>query len=163
MNWADVIGNAINIYEKREKYCYFYGAKGQVMTDATMAALILASPEYFKKYSKEQMQSIIEYSRGKIGIDCSGFINLCCGQVNWSTGYWDQSLNKTSPKNGTWGNILYTTHGGTGRHIALDVGAGRFLHSPSEGRTIEQGIIKLYDWEGSGQIKGVSYTLASNL
>lgn len=162
MNWADVVGNAIDIYENREGYCYFYGAKGQVLTDTVMAALIAASPEYFKKFSKEHLQVIIEYSRNKIGIDCSGFINLCCEQYNWSTGYWSDSVNKTTPQLGTWGNILYTTHGGTGRHIGLDVGEGKFLHSPSEGRSIELGIIREYDWEGSGQIKGVSYCLAGN-
>ena len=160
--WADVIGNALAIFQQRDNYCYFYGAKGQILTDDVMTALIAAEPSYFAQYSKTKLQEIIDWSKGKVGIDCSGFINLCCHQVNWSTGYWQESLNKTTPRLGTWGNLLYTTHGGKGRHVGLDVGEGKFLHSPKEMRSIELGLIKEYDWEGSGQIKGVNYLLAGN-
>ena len=162
MNWADVLGNAINIMENRDKYAYFYGAKGQTLTKKLMDELVACSPEYFSKFSKKQLSDIYKFSLGKIGIDCSGFINLCCDQINWSTGYFEESLNKTDPVSGTWGNILYTTHGGKGRHIGLDVGQGRFLHAPAEMHSVEMGIIRLYDWEASGQIKGVSYYLTGN-
>ena len=159
MNWADVIGNAIQIYEERQNFAYFYGAKGQVLTQALMESLVNCEKNYFAKYSEKEMQAIYEYSRGKIGLDCSGFIQDITHIKNYSTGFYEDSLNKTDPISGTWGNILYTTHGGKGRHIGLDVGEGRFLHFPTELHTCEQGIIRLYDWEASGQIKGISYTL----
>lgn len=162
MNWADVLGNAINMFQHREKYAYFYGAKGQILTDAVMEALWKAEPGYFSRYTQKDKEAIFAFSRGKIGVDCSGFINLCCNQVNWSTGYYEESLNKTDPISGTWGNILYTTHGGKGRHVGLDAGEGKFLHAPRELTSIELGRIRDYDWEGSGQIRGVSYLLAGN-
>lgn len=162
MNWADVLGNGIYIYENRDKYAYLYGAKGQLLTAKLIREFFAMYPDYFKQYSDNEKRDIIEFSEGKTGLDCSGYINQCCGQVNWSTGYYEQSLNKTTPALGTWGNILYTTFGGKGRHIGLDVGEGKFLHAPKELHSIELGIIKEYPWEGSGQIKGVSYTLAGN-
>lgn len=161
-NWATVLSRAIRIFEDRENYCYLYGAKGQVLTPKLIKEFFEMEPAYFSQYTPEQKKDIIDYSTGKVGIDCSGFIDLCTGMTNWSTGYYEDSVNKTDPISGTWGNILYTTHGGKGRHIGIDVGQGRFLHSPKELRSIELGIIRLYDWEASGQIKGISYHLAGN-
>ena len=162
MNWADVISNAIRIFLKRENYAYFYGAKGQILTPELMVELIACEPAYWAKYSPAEIEKIKAWSIYKVGVDCSGFVNLCVKQTNWSTGYWNDCVNKTTPVLGTWGNLLYTTHGGKGRHVAIDVGAGRFLHAPKEMHSIELGVIKNYDWEGSGQIKGIDYTLASN-
>lgn len=162
INWADVIGNAIDIWDNKDEYAYFYGAKGQRLTEKLMQELVYCEKEYFKKYSEKDMEMIFLYSEGKIGLDCSGFIQTITDIHNYSTGFYNESLNKTDPVSGTWGNILYTTHGGKGRHIGLDIGEGRFLHFATEGHTCEMGFIKLYDWEGSGQIKGVSYSLTGN-
>lgn len=163
MNCFDVMSKAVEIYRARDTYAYFYGAKGQILTDERMKALWNALyDEHFHKYNEREKREIFEFSRGRTGIDCSGLINLCTGQVNWSTGYYEASLNKTDPISGTWGNLLYTTHGGTGRHVGLDMGEGRFLHAPKEMHTVELGIIRLYDWEASGQIAGIDYTLTGN-
>lgn len=162
MNWADVVGNAVNIMENRDKYAYWYGAKGQVLTREVMKALVAAEPGYFSRYSPKKLKELMDWSEGKIGADCSHFINMCCGQTNYSTGYYEESVNKTDPISGCWGSILYTTHGGKGRHIGLDVGQGRFLHFAKEGDSCQMGIIRLYDWEASGQIRGVSYYLTGN-
>lgn len=162
MNWADVVSNAIEIFLKRENYAYFYAAKGQILTPKLMEDLIACEPAYWLKYSPEEIEKIKAWSLYKVGVDCSGFVNLCCKQTNWSTGYWHDCANKTTPAAGTWGNLLYTTHGGKGRHVGIDIGAGRFLHAPTEMHSIELGVIKNYAWEGSGQIKGVNYALASN-
>ena len=162
MNWADVIGNAIQIYQDKGNFAYFYGAKGQVLTQAVMDALVNCEKAYFTKYSPKELEAIYEYSRGKVGLDCSGFISEITHIQNWSTGFWQDSLNKTTPVLGTWGNVLYTTHGGKGRHVGVDIGEGRFLHFPTELHSCEQGFIRAYDWEGSGQIKGISYLLAGN-
>lgn len=162
LNCYDIVSRATDLFARREQFAYFYGAKGQVLTPALMGSLMISEADYFNRYSAKELEDIYHYSIGKIGIDCSGFINLLTGQTNWSTGYWTDSLNKTDPVSGTWGNILYTTFDGTGRHIGIDIGEGRFLHAPKEMRTIEIGRIREYPWEGSGQIKGVSYFLAGN-
>lgn len=161
-NYYQVIQNALDILRNKDRYCYFYGAKGQVMTDAMMDALIAHSPDYFSRYSPTKLYEIKNYSRGKIGLDCSGFINACTGQENYSTGYYTDTLNKTTPKLGTEGNVLYTTHGGKGRHIGLDIGYGYCLSFEREGESCYLGMIKLMDWEDSGQLKGIDYTGAKN-
>ena len=157
-----IMTNAVNMFHNRDAYIYFYGAKGQVLTDEIMLALIAAEPSYYSKFSEEDIRYFMDMSRGKIGIDCSGYINLCTGLVNYSTGYINSSRNQTEPTAGTWGNCLYTTFGGTGRHIGLDIGGGRFLHIGSMGNSIELGIISEFPWERSGQIDGVDYFLTSN-
>ena len=162
LNCFDIMSRAADLYSKRENFAYFYGAKGQVLTPALIKSLMLAERDYFSRYSEKELKEIYYYSVGKWGIDCSGFINLLTGQTNWSTGYWTDSVNKTTPAAGTWGNILYTTFGGAGRHIGIDIGEGRFLHAPRELHTIEMGMIKDYSWEGSGQIKGISYFLTGD-
>ena len=162
LNCFDIISRAADLFSSADDFAYMYGAKGQVLTDATIRALMAAEPVYYSRYSDEQLREIYDFSIGRIGIDCSGFINLLTGTTNWSTGYWLESLNKTDPGSGTWGNILYTTFGGTGRHIGIDIGQGRFLHAPKEMHSIEMGMIADYPWESSGQIKGVSYFLTGN-
>jgi len=162
MNCFDIMARAVDIYENRDNYAYYYGARNQILTDEVMHNLEAAYPDYFKQYDKYELEVIHDYSRGKVGLDCSAFIDVITGQSNYSTGYYESGLNKTTPVAGTWGNMLYTTFGGKGRHIGLDMGAGRFLHMPKEGRTLELGVIKDYEWEGSAQFPGVSYTLTSN-
>lgn len=162
LNCFDIISRATDLYADRSSFAYFYGAKGQVLTRKLMDSLVLAESAYFAKYTKDEMRNIYSYSIGRIGIDCSGLINLLTGRVNWSSGYWQESVNKTDPISGTWGNILYTTFGGTGRHIGIDIGQGRFLHAPSEMHSIEMGYIRDYPWEGSGQLAGVSYFLTGD-
>lgn len=82
--WDDVIKDALQMFVDRDKYCYFYGAKGQKMTDANMDALIKAEPKYFSQYTSEQLTQIKNYSRGKIGLDCSGFVGLVMQDRVWS-------------------------------------------------------------------------------
>lgn len=158
MTYYKVIQNAFNVYYKRDGYAYFYGAKGQILTDQVMDALINAEPEYFKKYSPQQLKDIKDYSRNKIGLDCSGFIALVSGVQGYSTSLYENSKNKTTPHDGTEGNILYTTFGGTGRHIGLDIGYGYFMDMPIEGQTVRFGKISEYKWEKSGQLFGIDYT-----
>lgn len=160
--YYQVIQNGLEILRNAKYYCYFYGAKGQVMTDANMDALINAEPAYFARYSPTKLLEIKNYSRGKIGLDCSGFINACTGQENYSTGYYTDTLNKTTPRLGTEGNVLYTTHGGKGRHIGLDIGYGYCLSFERELESCHLGLIKLMDWEDSGQLRGIDYTGAKN-
>ena len=162
MTYYGVIQNALKMFYERHKYAYFYGAKGQKLTDATMDALIAAEKNYFSRYSTAEIAQIKNFSRGKIGYDCSGFLSAITGQSNYSTGFYNESLNKTTPASGTEGNLLYTTFNGTGRHIGLDIGYGYFLHMRKEGSSVELGKISDYAWEKSGQIRGVNYTGAKS-
>jgi len=50
-SWFQVVKDAIQMYKDRDKYAYFYGAKGQVLTKKVMENLWNAEPGYFKKYS----------------------------------------------------------------------------------------------------------------
>ena len=157
MTYYDVIKNAMNMYNDRHKYAYFYGAKGQRLTNNVMDSLIAAEPKYFSRYSTNEIATIKNFSLGKIGFDCSGFINAITGQYNYSTGYFEDCPVKTTPKDGVEGSCLYTTFGGTGRHIGIDIGKGFFLHMAKEGQSITFGKISDYTWEKSGQIKNVDY------
>lgn len=162
MNCYDLMSKAVDLYSQKEDYCYLYGAKGQVITESVFWDLINCEQEYFAQYTSEQLQDIYWYSIGKIGIDCSGYIKLITGVELPSFVWIEKGLNKTDPYSGTWGNMLYTTFGGTGRHIGIDIGQGRFLHCPKEGRTIELGIISKYPWELSAQFPDVSYFLTGD-
>ena len=92
MKYNEMIKNALNILANKEKYAYFYGAKGQLLTDAAMNALIKAEPKYFARYTKTQLEEIKEYSRGKIGFDCSGFITAISGVGGSSTTQWNNCM-----------------------------------------------------------------------
>lgn len=153
--YDEAIKKALEMHTHKDQYCYFFGAKGQVMTDQTMDALIKAEPAYFSKYSAKQLQDIKNFSRGKIGFDCSGFVKYITGCSAWySAAQWAQCTNKTSDlAQGVAGSILYKTG-----HIGIDIGWGFFVHVPVEGQSVEIGRIKEYNWTGSGQINCLDYT-----
>lgn len=149
---VEYIAQARQLYAKKSDIAYLYGAKGQRCTEAVFEQLWAAEPNYFKKYNAQQKAEIKKFCIGKRVMDCSGFINECVGQFNYSSGYWAKATDKTTPVAGLDGNILYTTFGGRGRHIGLDIGHGFFIHCPSEGKTLEIGVIADYQWEGSGRV-----------
>lgn len=149
---VEYIARARQLFSEKSDIAYLYGAKGQRCTDAVFEQLWSAEPSYFKKYNAQQKAEIKNFCVGKRVMDCSGFINKCVGQFNYSTGYWSKAKDKTTPADGLDGNILYTTFGGKGRHIGLDIGHGFFIHCPSEGKTLEIGVIADYPWEGSGRV-----------
>ena len=151
-HYKEVRKRAMDIYYNREKYCYFYGAKGQIMTDPEMDALIAAEPDYFKRYTPEQLISIKNYNRGKTGYDCSGFTAVCTGDMQYSGGQFANCAAITTPRTGPEGSLLYKPG-----HVGLDIGSGYFLHFPTEGKTCELGKISEYAWVGSGQPKMVDY------
>ena len=101
MTYYEVIKKALFMFYHRDEYAYFYGAKGQVLTD--------------------------------------------------------DGAEKTTPLLGTEGNGLYTSFGGEGRHVGIDIGYGFFLHMPKEGHTIELGRIAEYDWEHSFHFANINY------
>lgn len=134
ITWKEVVNNAYKAYSERKKYVYFYGAKGQVMTEARMDALINASPSYFARYSAEEIAQIKRNSLNKIGIDCSGFTGwICTGDKTYSTGQYSHRRSRTQDiKAGKIGSLVYTTFNGTGRHIGIDVGNGYVMDIGTE-------------------------------
>lgn len=174
--WKHIVEAAESLYNEREKYCYFYGAKGQIMTDARMEALWQASPSYFARYSAAQKKQIFDYSRGKIGLDCSGFVCLClekAGVIKRSDWTYSVALigrckNVTTDvndgKKAPAGSLLFTSFGGGSRHIGLNAGGGRFFDIASEGNTIRCLSIKSWGtWEKAGQYPEIDYSSALNM
>lgn len=156
MKYNEMIKKALDILANKEKYAYFYGAKGQVLTDATMNALIKAEPKYFAKYTKAQLEDIKNYSRGKIGYDCSGFITAISNVGGNSTIQWNNCMLNPSLQYGVVGSILHKQG-----HIGIDIGYGLFLHFPSEMKTCTMQKISEFDWEQSGLLRNIDYTGAS--
>ena len=75
MTYYEVIKKALNMLYHRDEYAYFYGAKGQILTDEVMNTLISLEPAYFSKYTTQELSAYKAFSRGKIGYDCSGFVS----------------------------------------------------------------------------------------
>ena len=155
----DILKTAYAMYVDRDNYAYFYGAKGQVLTDPVMDALIAAEPEYFSKYSEADMKKIRKFSKGKIGLDCSGFVGKCVGCMEWSGALWGHCYNKSTVMECKAGSILYRQG-----HVGLDLGYGYAMDMPIEGMTIT--IFKNNgagrNFIGGGEYRGYDYSMMSN-
>lgn len=158
ITWDTAIKKALNIYWRRNEYAYFYGAKGQMLTESVMNYLIRCYPEHFGRYSAEELAKIKAYSSGKIGYDCSGFTGACTGSWKNSAGQIAECVEVTDNLvSGPAGSLLYRPG-----HIGIDIGYGYFLHCPNEGRTIELGKILAYPWEKTGQSILLNYEGSDN-
>lgn len=158
--WDEVVKKALEVYLHRDEYAYFYGAKGEVMTDAVMDALIMAEPAFFSRYTNSQIRQFKDFARGKIGLDCSGYVALCTGIHTWSGGLWDRCVNKTTDiYQGVAGSLLWTPG-----HVGLDIGYGYGLDFPRMGSTCElfRHLENKRAWYGCGQLIGIDYDGADN-
>lgn len=166
--WNEVINKAIAAYKSGE-YVYLYGAKNVKLTsEAQIREYFKREPAYFAKYSEEEKNQIIRNSLGKIAADCSGFVGwVCTGDKQYSIGQINNCSKYNTLQAGPSGSILFTTWGGTGRHIGLDVGNGLCMHIgwESTDRAIREGRAGIIfepianrAWEKSGQSKVVNYT-----
>lgn len=160
MNYYKLIQNALSVLNEKDRYAYFYGAKGQILTDDVMDTLIRLETGYFSRYDENTLNQIKDYSRNKIGLDCSGFITDISGIVGYSIGMYEKCPIKTTPRLGVEGSLLFTTFNNTGRHVGIDIGYGYFLHFPKELHSCEIGKISEYPWEHSGTLEGIDYTNA---
>lgn len=154
--WDEVIKKAYDIYLNRDKYAYWYGAKGQVLTDAEMTRLISEEEEFFSRYSAAQIRAFMDYSRGKIGLDCSGFVAACTGVNTWSKGLIEACDNRNDDVyEGVAGALLYLPG-----HVGIDVGFGMALDFPGQGRTCELTAHRhgLRKWTECGELRGIDYT-----
>ncbi len=160
--WNDMIKKALDIHVNRGNYAYFYGAKGVVLTNKVMEELWQAHPEYNKKYENIKYQ-IFDYSRGKIGYDCSGFVGPLVGEPYlYSVGIFEHCTKQTKDlAKGVAGSILFKPE--PGRHIGLDIGYGFGLHFPNYMNSCE--MFRIRDtsfFTLSGEHKNVDYTGATN-
>ena len=165
-SWFQVVKDAIQMYHDRDKYAYFYGAKGQVLTKATMDALWAAEPKYFSKYNAEEKAQIYKNSLNKIGYDCSGFVCKVTGETGYSKTIYAKRTKETTLEQGVAGQFLYTTFNDLGRHIGLDVGMGFTLDMGNESTdymvsvhrdSVHLARINDTKWEHSFQTAAVNY------
>ena len=170
--WDEAIKNALRMYTQREKYVYLYGAKGtKLNTRADIEYFFRADPKYFARYSAEEKEQIIRNSLGKTAYDCSGFVGWACtGDKQYSTGQYGNNKFKTQNlASGIAGSCLYTTYGGAGRHIGIDIGYGyccdMAYESTDANIAVGRAGVRLYKimdgicpWEWSFQSKVIDYT-----
>lgn len=160
IKWDDAIKTALDMLEHADKYAYFYGAKGAELTDYVMNYLWNSEPVYFSRYNEQQKKEIFDYSRGKIGFDCSGFVGKCVDDMTWSRGIWDHCYDKkVDVFQGVAGSIVYRTG-----HIGIDIGYGFYLNMGRELHSVELGRFKehIISWEGCGKHYNIDYTGANN-
>ena len=171
--FTEAIKSGLNAYRHRDQYTYLYGCKGQYLDSRqTILNYMNAEPGYFSRYSDSEKEQIIRNSLHKKGLDCSAFTGLCTGDNQWSTGQINNCKKITTPREGVAGSILYTTWGGKGRHIGLDIGYGYCLDTGYEStdavvargdHSIRLTRIAETAWEKSGQSKMLDYTGATNV
>ena len=160
ITWDQVIKNAFRMYHDRDKYAYFYDCKGSVLTDPTMDYLINLHPEHFSKYSPAEIQRIKDYSRGKIGYDCSGFI---WAVTEHTIGGSANGIYKNAPKK--YGNTIDNPAGSMlwlSGHIGLDIGYGEGFSMDSEGGSINLHNSRSYPWTDAALFVTVDYTGADS-
>ncbi len=153
-----ILRNAFKLYVNRDKYAYFYGAKYELLTDKLMNELInIYWKEHFSRYSKEELEGIRNYSRGKIGMDCSAFITQISRLQGNSQMQYNATVNKTRVEDGKAGTLLYKTG-----HVGIDIGYGYCMHIPIEKHTLEIAKIQAIGFTNSGEIPDYDYSEANN-
>lgn len=166
--WDEVVRDALNIYHHRDKYVYVYGAKGCVITPENFRYLVEAEKSYFySKYTHEQIYNeIMPKCIGKIAYDCSGFVSAITGCHTYSLAMIDQCTEKTNViRDVPCGGILFTSFGGKGRHVGIDMGFGYSLSFDKDGETcaMHKHTEKTMPWEVGGKLSNfIDYTGANN-
>ncbi|MBR1900032.1 MAG: hypothetical protein IJ820_03095 [Lachnospiraceae bacterium] len=165
--WKEVMQNAENAY-RSGKYVYLYGAKDvKLDSEAQIREYFRMEPKYFSRYSEEEKAQIVRNSLGKISADCSGLTGwVCTGDKQYSIGQINDCSKYNTLQAGPTASLLFTTWGGTGKHIGLDTGGGLCMHIgwESTDRAIAEGRAGIIfepianrAWEKSGQSRAVDY------
>lgn len=160
-SWDQVIKEGLYMLMHADEYAYFYGAKGQKLTESVMEALWNAEPDYFKKYDEKQKKAIFKFSKNKTGFDCSGFIGKLTGCNTYSGAIWSRCSKKTADLfAGPAGSILWKPG-----HVALDIGYGFGMEMGAEMHTVE--LFRISEQRGRFQQTGqlvsyIDYTGATN-
>lgn len=152
-----ILRRAFKMYVNRFRYAYFYGAKGEILTEKRMNELIAQYPEFYSRFSAQALEEIKRYSKGKIGLDCSGFLTEITGLYGSSAMLYEKTVDKTSVQNGKAGYMLYKTG-----HCGVDIGYGYTMHIGSCGSTFEIAKIQDVGFTNSGAFPGYDYSKANN-
>ena len=152
------VRDALKWYEHRDDIAYFFGAKWVILTDAVMDYLIEQENWYFKRYDEKQLKAIKEWSRGKVGADCSAYIckSIGCDMIS-SAQLWARCNNKTGVKECKAGSLLRYPD-----HIGLDIGYGYCLHIGKELESIRLEKNDKLGWIGGGEFDLLDYSMMVN-
>jgi len=153
----EILRKAFRFYVDRNRYAYFYGAKGERLTVATMDALIKAYPSYYGRFSPQALEEIKRYSQNKIGYDCSGFLTAITGITGNSAMLYEKTVDKTTVEQGKAGYMLYKKG-----HCGLDIGYGYCMHIGTSGSTFEIAKIQTIGFDRSGAFPNYDYSEANN-
>lgn len=153
----EILRKAFKMYVNRFSYAYFYGAKGEILTEKRMNELIATYPEYYSRFSVQALEEIKRYSRGKYGIDCSGFLTEITGIHGNSAMLYECTVDKTTVENGKAGYMLYKKG-----HCGVDIGYGYCMHIGTSGNTIEIAKIQKIGFTNSGAFPNYDYSNANN-
>lgn len=156
--WDEMIKKALKMYVHKDEYAYWYGAKGEVLTEQHMNFLVRCYPNHFKQYSEKELEILKAFSLGKRGFDCSGFITEISGVVGSSAMQLGQCSNVSEDLvAGVAGSLLWKPG-----HVGIDIGYGFFLHMPIEGQSIVLGKISEYNWQKTGRFNEINYEGSDN-
>lgn len=157
MYYSLVLRKALIMFSDRDKYCYMYGANGEVMTDARVDQLWNTYPQHYNKIGCTR-EALKDHVRGKRCFDCSSFINYVTGADKdyYSATLWANCSKKTTPREGVAGSLLYKPG-----HVGLDIGYGLCLEFVNEFKDFQLNYITGRGFTGSGELKWVEYAGAS--
>lgn len=79
MTYYEVIKKALYMFYHRDEYAYFYGAKGQVLTDDVMNTLITLEPAYFQNTQHRSLQHIKHFHAVKLATIVAASFPLLSG------------------------------------------------------------------------------------
>lgn len=145
-----------DLYFGRDKIAYWMGAKGEILTYERMRELVAAYPDYFSRYSEDQIESLMWWSAGKIGFDCSGLVCACFG-TPYEMSSWTlrEHMSAVYPvKECKAGSILWKP-----RHVEIDLGFGATGGIRSEGKTIEINDNGCAGFEIGGEYEDADYSM----
>lgn len=155
----EAIQRFYDLYFGRDKIAYWMGAKGEILTRQRMQELVEAYWDYFKKYEPDQLESLMRWSEGKIGFDCSGLICACFG-TPYQMSSWtlrEHMVKTTGVKECKAGSVLWFPG-----HVALDLGFGAAGHITSEGKSILITDNGTAGFELGGELEGYDYSMLYN-
>lgn len=165
-SWNEVIKDGLWLM-CQERPVYIYGAKGQIMTEELLDYFL--SQERYKSFSAAEVKQIRKNSLGKVAFDCSGFVGYISDDMVYSAAQMEHCRNVCPDlATGPAGSKLYTTYGGAGRHIGLDIGYGYCIHIAWEstdanikagkaGIVVDKIIGGRIPWELTGMASNINY------
>lgn len=166
------LARASQMYDHRDEFCYLYGAKGLYLdSEKTIRNVMAGYPDYFSRYSEEEIKQIIKNSLGKVAFDCSGFVGACFDWLpqNYSAGYYsNRVINYPNYATSRAGCMIFQKTGPVGRHIMIDGGSGVVYDCGIEStdwvvnnnlHSIRKRWMRDLDWSNSYffGVKGVNY------